>query len=123
LAGNRNLRPDYWWNYNFLAEYRLPDDTGVVSANLYHHRHKDFLQRVDVSSSEGGLKSAAGNIGTGDTVELELKGSVRLSMFNLPNVLVTGSTNARDSWVTDPFLDITRRFDTPSRRTQSWFSA
>ncbi len=111
LAGNRNLRPDYWWNYNFLAEYRLPNDMGVVSANFYHHRHKDFLQRIDVSSEEGQVASAAGNIGNGDMQVFELKGSVRLSMFNLPNVLVTGRASARDSQVKDPFLDVTRRFN------------
>ena len=66
LPGNSNLRPDYWWNYNFLAEYRLPDDQGVVSANFYHHRHKDFLQRIDVSNGPDEIRSAAGNIGTGD---------------------------------------------------------
>ncbi|MDA1371655.1 MAG: TonB-dependent receptor plug domain-containing protein [Proteobacteria bacterium] len=111
LAGNRNLKPDFWWNYNLLAEYRLPNDIGVVSANLYQHHHVDFQQRVDVSTEEGVVKSAVGNIGNGDMFVFELKGSVRLSMFNLPNVLVTGTTNVRDSQVTDPFLDITRRFN------------
>ena len=111
LAGNRNLKPDFWWNYNLLAEYRLPNDIGVVSANLYQHHHVDFQQRIDVSTEEGVVKSAVGNIGNGDMYVFELKGSVRLSMFNLPNVLVTGTTNVRDSQVTDPFLDITRRFN------------
>ena len=115
LSGNRNLRPDYWWNYNLLAEYRLPNDTGVVSANLYHHRHKDFLQRIDVSSEEGEVKSAAGNIGNGDMVVFEVKGSVRLNFLDLPDVLVTTTANVQDSWVTDPFLGITRRFNNFNR--------
>lgn len=110
LAGNTALRPDYWWNYNLLAEYRLPNDAGVVSANLYHHRHKDFLQRIDVSTAESGLKSAAGNIGTGDMVVFEVKGSLRLGMFDMPNVLVTTRASARDSQVKDPFTNTTRRF-------------
>lgn len=110
LAGNTALRPDYWWNYNFTAEYRLPNDAGVVSANLYSHRHKDFLQRVDVSTEEGGLKSAAGNIGNGDMVVFEVKGSLRLGMFDMPNVLVTTRASARDSQVKDPFTNTTRRF-------------
>jgi hypothetical protein len=115
LAGNRNLRPDFWWNYNFLAEYRLPNDTGVVSANIYKHRHKDYLQRIDVSSAEGEVKSATGNIGNSEMWVFDLKGSVRLSMFNLPNVLVTGSVNLTDSEVADPFLGITRRFNNLGR--------
>ena len=111
LAGNRDLRPDFWWNYNLLAEYRLPNDTGVVSANIYMHRHKEYLQRIDVSSVEGEVKSATGNIGNGDVWSFNLKGSIRLGMFNLPNVLVTGSASVRDSWVKDPFLGIRRRFN------------
>lgn len=115
LAGNTALRPDYWWNYNFLAEYRLPNDAGVVSANLYSHRHKDFLQRIDVSTEEGGLKSARGNIGNGDMVVFEVKGSLRLGMFGMPNVLVTSRASARDSQVKDPFTNTTRRFDNYTR--------
>jgi len=111
LAGNTNLRPDFWWNYNLLAEYRLPDDIGVVSANIYKHRHKDFLQRIDVSPSPDVLRSAAGNLGSADMLVFEVKGSVRLKKFNMPNVLVTALANVRDSEVTDPFTGLDRRFN------------
>ncbi len=110
-AGNTELRPDFWWNYNFLAEYRLPEDTGVVSANIYTHHHKDFRQRIDVSTSEDDLASAVGNIGTGNMYVMDLKGSVRLSMFDMPNVLVTSLLSVRDSEVTDPFLGTERSFN------------
>ena len=120
LAGNSNLRPDYWWNYNLLAEYRLPDDQGVVSANFYHHRHKDLLQRIDVSPGPNDLRSAAGNIGTGDMQVFEIKGSVRLSRLGMTNVLFTTSANVRDSWVTDSFLNETRRFNNYHRGEFNW---
>ncbi|MDG2250210.1 MAG: TonB-dependent receptor plug domain-containing protein [Gammaproteobacteria bacterium] len=120
LAGNSNLRPDYWWNYNLLAEYRLPDDQGVVSANFYHHRHKDLLQRIDVSPGPNDLRSAAGNIGTGDMHVFEVKGSVRLSRLGMPNVLFTTSANVRDSWVKDSFLNETRRFNNYHRGEFNW---
>ena len=120
LAGNSNLRPDYWWNYNFLAEYRLPDDQGVISANFYHHRHKDFLQRIDVSSGPDEIRSAAGNIGTGDMVVFEVKGSVRLKRLGMPNVLFTTTANVRDSWVKDSFVDVTRRFNNYHRGELNW---
>ena len=120
LAGNSNHRPDYWWNYNLLAEYRLPDDQGVVSANFYHHRHKDLLQRIDVSLGPNDLRSAAGNIGTGDMQVFEVKGSVRLSRLGMPNVLFTTSANVRDSWVTDSFLNETRRFNNYHRGEFNW---
>ena len=120
LPGNSNLRPDYWWNYNFLAEYRLPDDQGVVSANFYHHRHKDFLQRIDVSNGPNEIRSAAGNIGTGDMYVFEVKGSIRLKRLGMPNVLFTTTANARDSRVKDSFIDITRRFNNYHRGEFNW---
>ena len=120
LPGNSNLRPDYWWNYNFLAEYRLPDDQGVVSANFYHHRHKDFLQRIDVSNGPNEIRSAAGNIGTGDMYVFEVKGSIRLKRLGMPNVLFTTTANVRDSWVKDSFIDITRRFNNYHRGEFNW---
>lgn len=120
LAGNSNLRPDYWWNYNFLAEYRLPNDEGVVSANFYHHRHKDFLQRIDLSTGPDDIRSAAGNIGTGDMVVFEVKGSLRLSRLGMPNVLFTSTVNARDSWVNDSFTGETRRFNNYHRGEINW---
>ena len=109
-AGNANLRPDFWWNYNFTAEYRLPDDVGVVSANLYKHAHRDKNERIDVSTSEDDLRSAVGNIGNGDMWVFEVKSSIRLGMLNLPNVLVTTRANVKDSKIKDLFLGIERRF-------------
>lgn len=110
LAGNRNLRPDYWWNYNFTAEYRLPDDIGVVSANLYQHHHKDFRQRIDVSVGDD-YASAVGNIGTGDMYVADLRSSTRMKFIGMPNLLVTTRTQLRTSEVRDPFLGIDRSFD------------
>lgn len=115
VAGNTNLRPDYWWNYNLTAEYRLSDDLGVISANLYHHRHVDFLQRIDVTKPGGPLESAPGNLGKADMVVFELKGSLRLTQLGLPNVLVTSQASARDSWVKDPFTNEVHRFNNYTR--------
>ncbi len=110
IAGNRYLRPDYWWNYNFTAEFRLPDDLGVVSANVLRHEHRDFLQRVDVSPSPDNLQSAAGNIGDGVMHIADFRASVRLTPLGLPNVLVNARASVRDSEVTDPFTLQERSF-------------
>jgi len=115
LAGNVNLRPDYWWNYNLLTEYRLPNDAGVVSANLYKHHHVDFRQRIDVSRSEDQLRSAVGNLGNGDMVVLDLKGSIRMKVIDMPNLLVTSRFSIRDSEISDPFVDGERSFNTFER--------
>ena len=110
LAGNKFLRPDYWWNYNFTAEFRLPNDEGVVSANIYKHRHKDFLQRVDVSPSPDDLQSAAGNVGTGEMWVIDTKASLRMSRIGMPNLLVNASLSGRTSEMIDPFTGLERSF-------------
>jgi len=110
-AGNTGLRPDYWWNYNLLAEYRLPEDMGVVSANLYKHRHYDFRQRIDVSPSDDNLRSAWGNTGNGEMWVFEMRGSVRLTMLDMPNILVTSRASARVSEVKDPMTGEIRTFN------------
>ncbi len=110
LAGNENLRQEWLWKYDFNAEYRLPNDIGVVDANIFYHQHYDKIDRIDVSPSEDDLQSANGNIGEGNMYGITLSGSIRMRMINLPNLLVTSRLNVRDSEITDPFLGIDRRF-------------
>lgn len=110
LAGNENLSQEWLWVYNFNAEYRLPNDIGVVDANLFYHRHIDAISRIDVSPSEDNLQSANGNIGEGNMYGITLNASIRMRMINLPNLLITSRLNVRDSDITDPFLGIERRF-------------
>ncbi|MCB1670205.1 MAG: TonB-dependent receptor plug domain-containing protein [Gammaproteobacteria bacterium] len=114
-AGNTELRPDYWWAYNFTAEYRLPDDMGVLSANLYKHRHYDFRQRIDVSPSDTVLRSAWGNTGVGEMEVLDVRASVRLTPLKLPDVLVTTRASVRDSEVRDPLTGEIRSFNNFSK--------
>jgi outer membrane receptor for ferrienterochelin and colicins len=110
LSGNENLRQEWFWKYDINAEYRLPNDIGVLDANIFYHRHTDVISRIDVSPSEDDLQSANGNIGEGDMYGITLNASIRLRMFNMPNLLVTSRLNVRDSNITDPFLGIERRF-------------
>jgi outer membrane receptor protein involved in Fe transport len=110
-AGNTELRPDYWWAYNLQAEYRLPGDTGVISANLYKHRHYDFRQRIDVSPSATNLRSAWGNAGIGEMMVLDLRGSIRMTMFDLPDLLITTGASARVSETKDPITGEVRSFN------------
>ncbi len=110
LSGNENLRQEWFWKYDINAEYRLPNDIGVLDANIFYHRHTDVISRIDVSPSEDDLQSANGNIGEGDMYGITLNASIRMRMFNMPNLLVTSMLNVRDSNITDPFLGIERRF-------------
>ena len=110
VAGNAGLRQQTQWRYSFKTEYRLPDDAGVMSAELFYADHQDVIDRIDVSSSDDNLQSANGNIGDGTEYGLDLKASIRMGMIGLPNLLVSPSFIVQDSQVTDPFLGIERRF-------------
>jgi outer membrane receptor for ferrienterochelin and colicins len=109
-AGNENLKQEWYWKYEFNAEYRLPNDIGVVDGNIFYHDYTDRIERIDVSPSEDDLQSANGNIGDGKTYGLNLNASIRMRMIDMPNLLVTSRLNVEDSKVTDPFLGIERRF-------------
>jgi hypothetical protein len=110
LAGNAGLRQQTQWRYSFSTEYRLPNDVGVLGAELFYADHKDVIDRIDVSPSDDNLQSANGNIGDGTEYGLDLTASVRMGMIGLPNLLVSPSFIVQDSQVTDPFLGIERRF-------------
>lgn len=109
-AGNANLRQEWYWNYQLNAEYRLPDNIGVLSSRIYYEDWHDKIERLDVSISETDLLSANGNIGDGEKYGVDMNGSIRMRMFDMPNLLFTGSLTVEDSKITDPFLDIERRF-------------
>jgi len=108
------------WKYDFNAQYRLPNDVGVVDANLFYHQHHDVIERIDVSSSETDLQSANGDIGDGDRWGLMLNASIRMRMINLPNLLLTSSLTVEDSSITDPFLGIDRRLQFQARGFNSF---
>lgn len=109
-AGNANLRQEWYWNYEVNSEYRLANDVGVVSGKIYYEDWHDRIERMDVSPSEDNLQSANGNIGDGTKYGVELNGSIRMRMIDMPNLLVTGRFIAEDSKITDPFLGVERRF-------------
>jgi hypothetical protein len=110
FAGNTNLRQEWFWKYDFNAEYRLPNDAGVVDANLFYHDHNDVIEKIDVSPSEDDLKSANGNIGDGKMYGLRVNASVRMQMIDMPNLLVSSGWSVQDSEIEDPFTGIDRRF-------------
>ena len=109
-AGNVNLRQEWYWNYEINSEYRLPNDIGVVSSRLFYEDWHDKIDRLDVSPSEDNLQSANGNIGEGFKYGMDLNGSIRMRMIDMPNLLLTAFIAAEDSEITDPFLGIDRRF-------------
>ena len=114
-AGNENLKQEWYWKYEFNAEYRLPNDIGVIDGSIFYHDYTDRIERIDVSPSEDDLQSANGNIGDGEAYGLNLNASIRMRMIDMPNLLLTSRFNVEDSKITDPFLGIERRFSFRNR--------
>ncbi len=115
LEGNTDLRQQWQWRYVFNGEYRLPDDLGVLNAEVFYAQHQDVIDRLDSSRSEDSLQSVNGNIGDGVEMGVNLSASVRATPLGMPNLLITTSLNVQDSEVTDPHLGIKRRFQNYQR--------
>jgi outer membrane receptor for ferrienterochelin and colicins len=135
VAGNPDLRQEQSWRYEANLEYRLPNDAGVISSNLFYHELEDVIEKVDVSTATN-ILSANGNIGDGERYGVNLDSSLRLGMLNQPDMLITGSLGFEESSVNDPFLNKDRslgrrgngrysfgfRHDIPSRNMNWGFS-
>lgn len=134
FEGNADLRQTQSWRYLANLEYRLPNDAGVLSGNLFLNDFDDLIDNVDVSTPTQVL-GARGNIGTGRQYGINLNSSVRLLMFNQPNMLFTTGLSLEESTLTDPFLNIERersirggasqynfgfRHDIPTRNNMNW---
>lgn len=134
FEGNADLRQEQSWRYEANLEYRLPNDAGVINGNVFYHDLDDLIDNVDVSAN-GEVLGARGNIGSGERYGFNLNSSVRLLMFNQPDMLLTAGLNMEESTVTDPFLNVDRersmrgggsrysfgfRHDIPSRNNMNW---
>lgn len=108
-AGNSELQQEWWWSYNFNAEYRLPNDVGVIDGQLFYHDHRDKIERMDVTVDENFLLSANGNIGDGKMYGMRLNSSIRMNMIGMPNLLLSTRLTLQDSEITDPFTGEDRR--------------
>ena len=134
FEGNSDLRQTQSWRYLANLEYRLPNDAGVLSGNLFYNDLDDLIDNVDVSTDTQ-ILGARGNIGSGEQYGINLNSSIRLLMFNQPNMLFTAGLNIEESSLTDPFLNVERersirvgasrynfgfRHDIPSRNNMNW---
>jgi outer membrane receptor for ferrienterochelin and colicins len=134
FEGNADLKQTQSWRYLANLEYRLPNDAGVLSGNIFYNDLDDLIDNVDVSTPTQVL-GARGNIGSGEQYGINLNSSVRLLMINQPNMLFTAGLSLEESTLTDPFLNIERersirggasrysfgfRHDIPSRNNMNW---
>lgn len=110
MAGNADLVQEQVLYADFSTEYRLPQDMGVVEGTLSYMKHLDVIERVDATVPGGSPQSANGNIGDGTMLVFRGNASVRLTKFNMPNLMLISSLEIKDSEITDPFLGVNRRF-------------
>ena len=134
FEGNSDLRQTQAWRYQANLEYRLPNDAGVLSGNFFLNDFDDLIDNVDVSTGDQVL-GARGNIGSGRQYGVNLNSSIRLLMFNQPNMLFTAGLRIEEPSLTDPILNIERersmrgggsnysfgfRHDIPTRNNMNW---
>jgi len=108
-AGNPDIVQEQSWVYRMGVEYRLPENIGVLSSNIFYRDIEDVIDRIDVTIDPDNPISARGNIGDGERWGIRLDASTRLSFVGLPDALVTANLNLQDSRVIDPFLGVERR--------------
>lgn len=114
ISGNSDLRQEQSWRYEMNLEYRFDDDNGVLNTNFFYHDLEDVIDRVNISTGDS-IASANANIGDGERYGMSIDGSLRLAMFNMPQLLLTSRIQVEDSSVTDPFLGIDRRLNRQGR--------
>lgn len=108
-AGNPDLLPTEETRYEMGLEYRLPEDTGVLSSRFFLHELTNTIGRIDATKNPTQPLSAAGNIGDGKRWGVSLDGSSRLGKFGFPDATLTASLHLFDSEIINPILGTQER--------------
>jgi outer membrane receptor protein involved in Fe transport len=98
-AGNPDLEPEKAWEWKLTYERRLPEDAGVLEAQLFYNDIEDHIDKIAATD----IISAAGNIGDAEHYGVTLKGSWRLVPLGLEGAVIDLSYTWQDSETTDPF--------------------
>ncbi len=109
VAGNPELEQEKAWRYTANMEIRLPQDRGVLNANLFFYDIEDAIGKIDISPSATQILSANGNTGDGEIYGINLDASIRYSVFGLPAALITAGVLVQDSTTIDPMGGFERR--------------
>lgn len=109
IAGNPELKQRQSWRYTANFDYRLPNDGGVLNSRLFYYDFDRDIGRIDISSTPTQLVSTNGNVGDGSVLGLNLDGSVRLNVVNLPQAMLTAGFLIQESKIDDPLIGMERR--------------
>ena len=111
LAGNPEIEPQTGWRYDVEAEYRLPNDAGVLSSTISYTDFDNYIGRINATVDPDEPLSGNGNVGPATRWAWSGRASLRLNYFKLPNAVVTAELDLVDSEITDPFLGTKQRFE------------
>ena len=105
LSGNPELEPETSWRYEGGLEYRLPNDTGVLSTSLFYNDVDNRIGRINATVDPNQPLSATGNVGPAKQYGWWSRASIRLDAFNLTNAIISGRVGLFDSEILDPFIN------------------
>lgn len=108
-AGNPELVPAKSWRYSSEIEYRLPEDAGVFSVQVFHNRIKDYIGTINATTDPDNPLDATGNVGPAEESGAFFRASSRLNYLNLPDAIISARLGLFDSAIIDPFLGIEQR--------------
>jgi outer membrane receptor protein involved in Fe transport len=109
VAGNPEIEQEKAWRYTANMEFRLPQDRGVLNANLFFYDIEDAIGKIDISPSATQILSANGNTGDGEIYGINVDASIRYSVFGLPATLITAGLLVQESTTIDPMGGFERR--------------
>ena len=117
-AGNLGLTPQTAWEFEARYERRLANDNGTIDIRGFYYAIQDFTSKKIIGFDNddplnGAPISAPGSTGDAYHYGIEFKASTRLSIINLPEVVVDIGFIRQESNVTNPFTGTDRRFKRP----------
>lgn len=110
-AGNPELEPEQETRYELGFEYRLPNDNGVLNTRFFYRDIEDYIGKIDATTDPAQPISAVGNVGSAQRWGVFNDFSTRLTYFDLPDAILSGSLNIFDSSITDPFQGTDQRIN------------
>lgn len=104
-AGNPQLEPEQGIRYRLEAEYRLPNNNGVLNSQLVYHDIENYIGRINATRDPAVPLSAVGNIGPAKRIGFINSVNSRLGAIGLPDAILSASLAVFDSEAVNPFLD------------------
>jgi len=108
-AGNPELEPEKGIRYRLEAEYRLPNDSGVLNSQLIYHDVENHIGRINATRDPALPLSAIGNVGSSKRMAFINSANTRLGFMGLPDAILSADIALFDSEAFDPFLNRNKR--------------